>query len=314
MQGSRSPANPVADYWDANREKVRDPAFWMAHPLCRRAINRRVSGDMHEWPLDWFKRVYGASRFEHGVSWGCGLGAFERAAIRIGLVSRIDAFDISPESLEDARRAAADEGIAQIAYGVGDFNAPDLPEGRYDIVFFHQSLHHVAQLELLFAEVRRGLKPGGAIYVDEYVGPSRKHWSPEHLEGAQRVLDGVPAGAKLRTTLVPPIEQDDPSEAIRSDEIPSFLRDNCDIVAWRPYGGQIVDLVFPCVARDWTESNDGLRSVDEMLALEEDQLLADPASTHHLVAYGRLSAAGRRVSARSAGWLDRLVRRVWGGR
>ena len=33
----------------------------MAHPLCRQAINRRVSGSPHEWPLDWFKRVYAAA-------------------------------------------------------------------------------------------------------------------------------------------------------------------------------------------------------------------------------------------------------------
>jgi hypothetical protein len=54
----RAPEDAVARYWDENRQKAKDPAYWMAHPLCRQAINRRVSGDPHEWPLDWFKRVH----------------------------------------------------------------------------------------------------------------------------------------------------------------------------------------------------------------------------------------------------------------
>ena len=313
MSGCSPSADPVADYWDANREKVRDPACWMAHPLCRRAINRRISGSIHEWPLDWFRRVHGPTGFERGVSWGCGLGAFERAAVRIGLVGQIDAFDISPASLEDARRAAAEEGISGIEYRLGDFNAPDLPREKYDIVFFHQSLHHVLELERLFGEVRRGLTPGGAVYVDENVGPARNHWTEAELAPAQRVLDRVPPAAKLRTRLVPPVEQNDPSEAIRSDEIPDFLLRNFDLVEWKPYGGQIVDLVFPCVAREWTESAEGLEDVEKMIALEDEQLRASPAATHHLVAYGRLPARARgRVSGLLAGprrVFDRLRRR-----
>ena len=68
-------ARQAASYWDENREKSRDPAYWMAHPLCRRAINRRISGNIHEWPLDWFKRVHATKAFGRGASWGCGLGA-----------------------------------------------------------------------------------------------------------------------------------------------------------------------------------------------------------------------------------------------
>jgi hypothetical protein len=61
-------ASRAGEYWDANREKTRDPAFWMAHPLCREAINYRVSGSPREWPLDWFRRVYVEEPFERGVS------------------------------------------------------------------------------------------------------------------------------------------------------------------------------------------------------------------------------------------------------
>ena len=41
-------AAKAATYWDANCSKATDPAFWMAHPVCRRVINRRISGNPHE--------------------------------------------------------------------------------------------------------------------------------------------------------------------------------------------------------------------------------------------------------------------------
>ena len=310
MQPERSTAEKAAAFWDANREKAKDPAFWMAHPLCRQAINRRITGSPHEWPLDWFKRVYGGRPFARGVSWGCGLGAFERAAVKIGLVREIDAFDISPASLEDARRAAEEEGIAGIHYRVGNFDDPRLEKSAYDIVFFHQSLHHVSRLERLFRALTSALVPGGAVSVDEYVGPSRHEWRQEHLKKAQEVLDRLPAEAKLRGELALPIEQNDPSEAVRSGEITRFLRGGFDLLEWKPYGGQIVDLVFPCITLEWAMSGEGVQYVEEMLALEDREIAEDPSRSHHLVAYGRLKAPSERKRLRSfslGSWLRRFA-------
>jgi SAM-dependent methyltransferase len=281
----------AADFWDVNRGKTKDPAFWMAHPRCRMAINRRVSGSEHEWPLDWFRRIIGPKSFERGMSWGCGLGAFERAAIRIGIVREIDAFDLSPASLEDARKEAAREGITGVDYRLGNFDDPTLEPRRYDIVFFHASLHHVAELERLFRRLSLALKPGGTIYMDEYVGPSRFHWTQADLKLGQAVLDMLPPEAKLRSRLEFPIEENDPSEAVRSDEIPKFIREFFDVIEWRPYGGQLTDLVMPCVSSEWAASEAGSPFVQSMLDIEDWELCKDPLSSHHVVAYGTIKSA-----------------------
>jgi SAM-dependent methyltransferase len=305
----------VARYWDANREKAKDPGYWMAHPLCRQAINRRISGNVHEWPLDWFKRVHVPRPFERGVSWGCGLGAFERAAVRTGIVREIDAFDVSEASLADARGEASRDGIEGISYGVGDFDDPELSRRRYDIVFFHASLHHVGALERLFRRLAFSLKRKGAVYVDEYVGPSRGEWTLERLLPAQALLDRLPSEAKARTRIDLPIEANDPSEAIRSSEIPRFLRDFFDIVEWRPYGGQVVDLVMPCLRPGWAASGDGLAHVQALLAIEEEELARAPESTHYLVAFGRLRDIrdlARPLAAQARKAVSRRLRRLRG--
>jgi SAM-dependent methyltransferase len=182
---------------------------------------------------------------------------------------------------------------------VGDFDDPRLAPGRYDIAFFHASLHHVSRLERLFRRLGLGLAPSGALYVDEYVGPSRTDWNTGLLRTAQEVLDGLPPASKIHSKIALPIEPNDESEAVRSSEIRAFLRRFADMIAWRPYGGQIVDVVLPCVTKEWADSAEGHSFIREMLALEERQLEADPESTHHLVAYGRLRpAAGGGLLAR----------------
>jgi len=287
-------AKRAGEYWDANREKVRDPAFWMAHPLCREAINRRVTGSPREWPLDWFRRVHVAAPFERGVTWGCGSGAFERSAIRTDIVERIDAFDVSKKSLEDARREAKREDLAGcLHYRDGNFDDPIVPRYRYDVALFHAALHHVSELERLFRRLALGLKPRGALYLDEYIGPSRHTWRPRDLELAQAVLDLAPESAKTREKIELPIEPNDPSEGVRSAEIPFFVREYFDVVAWRPYGGQVADLVFPCLEPEWTASPEGGRFVKACLDIEDHELARDPASTHHVVAYGRLKRRDR---------------------
>jgi SAM-dependent methyltransferase len=290
---SETTATKAAQYWDQNREKSKDPAYWMAHPACRQAINRRVSGSPHEWPLDWFKRVYAPRAFGRGVSWGCGLGAFERSARRLDVVRDIDAFDVSEASLDDARREASREEIQGIHYQFGNFDDPQLTRRRYDVAFFHASLHHVSSLERLFRRLVFALKRRGAVYVDEYVGPSRGEWTRDHLKQAQAVLDMLPSEGKLKSEIDLPIELNDPSEAIRSSEIPRFLSDFFDLVEWRPYGGQIVDLVFPCLSADWVSSPEGLPHVQAMLQIEDYELERHPSSTHYVVAYGTLKGLPR---------------------
>lgn len=205
----------------------------------------------------------------------------------------MDAFDLSPASVADARALAREEGIEGVRFQLGDFNDPAIERGRYDAVFFHQSLHHVSALERLFRRLAVALEPGAAIYIDEYVGPSRDSWKPGMLDAAQSVLDRLPSEARIRKTLAFPVCAEDPSEAIRSDEIPKFVREFFDIREWRPYGGQIVDLVFPAISRNWAHSPDGCRATLEMLKLEDEEISRSPDSSHYLYAFGRLKPKAR---------------------
>ena len=95
------------------------------------------------------------------------------------------------------------------------------------------------------------------MFLDEYVGPSRFQASPLATEIINRLLDALPASYRknlltnhgstidrYRPLPAGHFEKVDPSEAIRSGELISTVRQYFDIVEHRPYGGSIMHMLF----------------------------------------------------------------------
>jgi SAM-dependent methyltransferase len=228
-------------FWD--REILdQQHVSWLEHPLIRAYVNEQIGG----WPFDWFQMWLGPRRFERALSIGCGGGALERDLIHRGICERVDALDGSVGSLRFARAAAVAAGMAdRIRYFASDFNEPVLPAGVYDLVLFHQSAHHVAKLEKLYRALLRAMKREALLYLDEYVGPSRTDWNDELMAEQRRVYASMHAGE-----LPYPIQEDDPSEAIRSSEIEPQLSVGFNTLARRPYGGTLLSVIFPRLQPD----------------------------------------------------------------
>src|SRR5262245_8704276 len=140
------------------------------------------------------------------------------------------AMDITPEILELARAAAERRGLRNLRFFQGDFNALELEPRSFDLVLGLGSIHHVEALERFWDEVRRALRPGGALLAQEYVGPNRFQWDEAQVREGSRVLaELVPDEHKVHHRAVAPVDlavllADDPSEAVRSRDILPTLR------------------------------------------------------------------------------------------
>jgi SAM-dependent methyltransferase len=156
----------------------------------------------------------------------------------------IDAFDASPASIEVARAAAAAEGMT-INYSVADFNSVILERGAYDLICFHQSLHHVRALEHLLGQVRRALREDGLLYLDEFIGPSRAFWTEYTIRWYRALYHFFPRDVRHFDQFAIPVQEEDPSEAIRSSEIYSRLVIGFSVDAFRGYGGNLLAMLFP---------------------------------------------------------------------
>jgi SAM-dependent methyltransferase len=261
--------------------------YWMQHDMVRERINRLVSGNRY---VDVYGRLTefldenGMVKPLHAcVSLGCGFGGLERDLLNRGLIGEIDGYDLSEGAVAEARRLAEERGLKSIRYHVADMDRYGLPEGQFDAIFAHSSVHHVEALEALFENVRRALKPEGIFHLNEFVGPSRFQWTDGQLELINEYLDSLPE--RLRQTPTgrkpaaerPTIEQMlamDPTEAVRSAEIRGVVRQYFDVVEERPYGGTLLHMGLAGIAQNFDMRNhEDVQHLQRFFDLE-DQMIA----------------------------------------
>lgn len=274
-----------SEYWDREvTEPVTPPSHsWTANLRVRHYINRSVGGANGSWPLDWFAGTYPGRVFDRVLSVGCGSGAFERDLILRGIARRVDAFDASPASIELAVASAQREGCRDsIRYWIADFNTVRLERRTYDLICFHQSLHHVLALEHLLLQVRRALDAGGLLYLDEFIGPSRTYWTDYTVRWYRSLYQFFPRSQRHFDELELPIQKEDPSEAIRSSELLSRLLVGFRIDHFRGYGGNLLAVLFPnLIVESLTDGQ------IELMIRAEQSLLAAGAPHFHGVIVAR---------------------------
>jgi len=95
---------------------------------------------------------------------GCGQGKSFRPLHETFAPQRIVAIDFEPECLQ--RAAVQAEGLP-VDLRRGDISALDLPDSSVDMVFCHQTFHHLTRQREALAEFYRVLKPGGLFLFAE---------------------------------------------------------------------------------------------------------------------------------------------------
>jgi hypothetical protein len=104
--------------------------------------------------------------------------------------------------LERGRNAAASAGVAnRMNFLPVDLNAWRAAN-EYDVIIANQSLHHVLNLENLFAEIRRSLKPGGSFVVSDMIGRNGHQRWPEALPLVRKFWRTLPPSYRFNRTLL----------------------------------------------------------------------------------------------------------------
>jgi ubiquinone/menaquinone biosynthesis C-methylase UbiE len=91
-----------------------------------------------------------------------------RPAIRLARLNphfQLDAIDLSESMLALARRNAADAGVSNITFSLGDAKHLPFADHTFDLVVCHQFLHQLPHPEDALREINRVAKPEGAILV-----------------------------------------------------------------------------------------------------------------------------------------------------
>ena len=127
---------------------------WKVHVLCR--------------ALDDLERLMPAEnrQYQQVLDAGCGFGhSFAELARRFSPVT-IVGLDADPGLIERAGAAAADCS-SEVRFHLANASCMKLPDAQFDLVFCHQTFHHIVEQDAAMAEFFRVLKPGGILLFAE---------------------------------------------------------------------------------------------------------------------------------------------------
>jgi SAM-dependent methyltransferase len=165
VQGLEQRKRQELEFHDDMRDPSRDdsdsgPDWELHHPNKKYYESTKESVDAFQ---AWIRQHAPGKVF---VDFACGNGITALAAAEAGASLAIG-IDISPQSIQNARRAAAERGLVGRTYFlVGDCERTGLPDDSVDIVMCHGCLHHL-DLSYAFPEIRRILRPGGRCLAIE---------------------------------------------------------------------------------------------------------------------------------------------------
>jgi len=260
---------------------------WMVHPYIEQHyINKTISGSPEVNWFDYVKNKYIPSRLSLGLNLGCGSGGLEQHALRVGMCERFEAFDVAEGAIDIAKAAAVELGIDKyVTYEATDINHIRLQESKYDIAFASMSAHHFQDLEQVFSQIRKALKPLGLFVLNEFVGPSQFQWTDQQLTTINELLEILPAKYKayincpgkfkerLEKPSIVEMNSYDPSEAIRSAEITLLLPTYFNVLELIEYGGTILHTLLQDIVGNFDNEEEESLALLKFLIYVEKILL-----------------------------------------
>jgi ubiquinone/menaquinone biosynthesis C-methylase UbiE len=140
------------------------------------------------------KRLIGEPLLQGGslLDVGCGQGKSFRLLRDAFQPVRMLGLDADPSSI-DLSRAEAEREHIPVELFTADCAQIPLPDGSVDIVFCHQTFHHLVEQERALAEFWRVLKPGGWLLFAEstkaYIDTWVIRWFFRHPMDVQKTAD-----------------------------------------------------------------------------------------------------------------------------
>lgn len=281
----------VAERWSENiagSDAFSADVYWLAVPAVQARHQRRACGgaigkSWVQYCLD-FMSALPAARM---LSIGCGSGTLERDLYRLRAFVHCDGVDIAAGAIDVAVREAAALGASSIHYQVLDVERAELPAATYDAIWFNGSLHHIDKLERVCKQVRQALKPGGWLFLNEYVGANRFAFDATQADAVRHSFALIPRQMRRSfcqgsfgqvQEIVPlpdprEVARVDPSEAVRSQDILPVLGEHFDFKAHNRTGGSLLQFALHGIAGNFREERPDSMRILQMLFDIEDGLI-----------------------------------------
>ena len=147
---------------------------------------------------------------------------------------------------------------SQLRFIQGDLNEWN-PETEYDAAFANQTLHHVVNLEGLFGQVKRSLRPNGLFIISDMIGRNGHQRWPEALDIVREFWRMLPPSYRFnrRFGYYDDLYEDwdcsvEGFEGVRAQDILPLLLDHFHFHLFIPFG----NLIDPFIDRSFGQNFD----------------------------------------------------------
>lgn len=277
---------------------VSPPVNWWDVPRIRVRWNTMITGDANLPINDYFAQKYLSDKKPlTGLSLGCGSGANELLWAKTGMFSRIDAYDLSPERINKAKQNAENSEYGHLVrFKVGDVMKIESPACSYDMIIVEGAMHHFSPLREILNKINFFLRPGGYLYIRDFVGPTRFQWTDRQLQAINAMLDLLPNSYKkiwgeekfkrnmykhcrLGMILL------DPSEAVESSSILPLVRDMFETIELKIFGGTLLHPMLSGIAHNFlSDDPETQKWLDICFEVEDALMECGEISSDYVVA------------------------------
>ncbi|MCR5415656.1 MAG: methyltransferase domain-containing protein [Pseudobutyrivibrio sp.] len=109
---------------------------------------------------------------------GCGTGPMISLLYEQDSSKNYTGLDITPKMIEVAQA----KNLEGVNWVVGDCENLPFEENSFDAIICSNSFHHYPNPQLFFNSVKRVLRPGGRLVLQDYTAPSVVLWFMNHTE------------------------------------------------------------------------------------------------------------------------------------
>lgn len=273
-----------------NQEEIIHSNWWII-PLVRKRWNKLISGNENTIYEEFLmNEVLSNDKEIRMLSVGSGVCSHELILAEYPQFKEITCVDLAQNRLNEAKKMADKKGLKNIRFECANIFEFIEKGNEYDIVFFHQSLHHFSNMNTFITDyICKSLTNNGKLIINEFVGSSRLQFPKAQIKGVNDALKIIPKTFRKRfkTELnknkfygsgIIRMIQADPSECIDSINIlPSIYRHFKPIVE-KPYGGNILMNVLKDISHHFVETNSEKEIVLNNLFEFEDNYLKSNTS------------------------------------
>ncbi len=181
-----------------NRSFIRDYyaesnyAYWFFHSkegcvhMALNADGRFDASGYYEQAKAVGRLIAGKGADTRVLELGCGKGFNTICLARENADISFDAIDLTPEFLNEAKRKS--KQLPHVSFRLGDFHELPYPDNSFDVVFAVETVCHASDIERVFREAYRVLKPGGQFLLfDGYRQPGFHQLDPRLIKAARLV-------------------------------------------------------------------------------------------------------------------------------